>query len=96
MRSLESAGLGYTVVGSTAAAAWGTARMTRDADIVVLLVPDSGEFLAIAASDAAVQQHPAHARGHELICSTAGGGHFVGVEQPLSDMCAVDEPDSRG
>ncbi len=31
------------MVGSTAAAAWGTARMTRDVDIVVLLVPDSGE-----------------------------------------------------
>ena len=35
----------YIVVGSTAAAAWGVARMTRDVDVVVLLAPESGEAL---------------------------------------------------
>lgn len=35
----------WIVVGSTAAAAWGVARMTRDVDIVVLLVPESGEAM---------------------------------------------------
>lgn len=35
----------YIVVGSTAAAAWGVARMTRDVDIVVLLGSDSAETM---------------------------------------------------
>ncbi len=33
------------MVGSTAAAAWGVPRMTRDVDVVVLLAPESGETL---------------------------------------------------
>ena len=33
------------MVGSTAAAAWGVARMTRDVDIVVLLTPEDGEAM---------------------------------------------------
>ncbi len=41
------------MVGSTAAAAWGVARMTRDVDIVVLMAPESGEdlFQALRADD---------------------------------------------
>lgn len=34
--TLESADLSYIVVGSTAAAAWGVARTTRDVDVVVM------------------------------------------------------------
>ena len=48
MRALETASVDYIVVGSTAAAAWGVARMTRDVDIVVLLAPDSGEAMLAA------------------------------------------------
>lgn len=35
VRARESAGLDYIVVGSAAVAAWGTAWMTRDVDIVL-------------------------------------------------------------
>jgi hypothetical protein len=35
--TLERAEVGYVVVGSTAAAAWGVARTTRDIDMVVVL-----------------------------------------------------------
>lgn len=43
--TLESSGIGYVVVGSAAAAAWGVARATRDIDIVVVV--DSGELDAV-------------------------------------------------
>ena len=35
--TLEHSDVGYVVVGSTAAAAWGVARTTRDIDMVVVL-----------------------------------------------------------
>jgi len=38
--TLEQSHISYVVVGSTAAAAWGVARTTRDIDIVVVLDPD--------------------------------------------------------
>jgi len=38
--TLEHSAIGYVVVGSTAAAAWGVARATRDIDIVVVLDAD--------------------------------------------------------
>jgi hypothetical protein len=40
VETLEHSGVGYVVVGSTAAAAWGVARTTRDIDIVVVLGAD--------------------------------------------------------
>lgn len=42
---LETSRVDYIVVGSTAAAAWGVARMTRDVDVVVLLAPDAGHTM---------------------------------------------------
>lgn len=43
--SLESVGAEYVVVGSTAAAAWGVARATRDVDLVALIEPESAQAL---------------------------------------------------
>ena len=48
VRALEAADVDYIVVGSTAAAAWGVARMTRDVDIVVLVAPETGETMLAA------------------------------------------------
>jgi tRNA nucleotidyltransferase (CCA-adding enzyme) len=38
--TLEGSEIDYVVVGSTAAAAWGVARSTRDIDIVVVVDAD--------------------------------------------------------
>lgn len=43
--ALERIEVGYVVVGSTAAAAWGVARATRDIDIVVMVDPDQLEVV---------------------------------------------------
>lgn len=37
LRAIEEAGIDYVVVGSSAAAAWGVVRMTRDVDVVLLI-----------------------------------------------------------
>lgn len=43
--TLEQSQIGYVVVGSTAAAAWGVARATRDIDIVVMVDADQLEIV---------------------------------------------------
>lgn len=46
LAALEAADTEYVIVGSTAAAAWGVARMTRDVDLVAMLSQrDIGLFL---------------------------------------------------
>ncbi len=46
--ALEDADVDYVVVGSTAAAAWGVARATRDVDLVVVLDTDQLDTLLTA------------------------------------------------
>jgi hypothetical protein len=46
--ALDDLGIPHAVVGSTAAAAWGVVRMTRDVDIVVMAAVESGEALVDA------------------------------------------------
>ena len=45
VHALERIQVGYVVVGSTAAAAWGVARATRDIDIVVMVSADQLEIV---------------------------------------------------
>lgn len=45
-RALDGAGIRYVVVGSTAAAAWGVLRATRDIDVVTLVDGGADELLA--------------------------------------------------
>ena len=46
--ALEASGAGYVIVGSTAAAAWGVARTTRDVDLVATISGDIGRrFLEV-------------------------------------------------
>lgn len=46
--ALEASGAGYVIVGSTAAAAWGVARTTRDVDLVATISGDLGRrFLEV-------------------------------------------------
>lgn len=51
--ALEQTQVGYVVVGSTAAAAWGVARATRDIDIVVMVGTDQLQIVldALVAAD---------------------------------------------
>lgn len=46
--ALERSGIDYVLVGSTAAAAWGVARATRDVDIVVVAEADRLDGLLVA------------------------------------------------
>lgn len=46
--ALDGLGIPYAVVGSTAAAAWGVVRMTRDVDIVVMTAAEPGGALVDA------------------------------------------------
>lgn len=50
--SLDTMQIDYIVVGSTAAAAWGVARTTRDVDLVVMLGSSEVDKLAADLSDA--------------------------------------------
>lgn len=69
--TLEDAAIGYVVVGSTAAAAWGVARATRDVDIVVMVDPEQLD-LVLGALQAAQLYVPVE-RAHE---AAANGGSF--------------------
>ncbi len=46
VQALEAAHVEYVVVGSTASAAWGVVRSTRDVDLVLVLPPDGAAVLA--------------------------------------------------
>ncbi|MCY3948386.1 MAG: hypothetical protein OXF61_04215 [Acidimicrobiaceae bacterium] len=82
----------YIVVGSTAAAAWGAARMTRDVDIVVLLAPDSGETVLEALRESEVYFPESDARR-----AVTSGGSF-NILHPTSggkvDVFAVPSEDA--
>lgn len=71
--TLERTQVGYVVVGSTAAAAWGVARATRDIDIVVMVDADELEQVldALLAADLYVPIEQAHE------AATAGGSFNV-------------------
>jgi len=60
--TLEQSKIGYVVVGSTAAAAWGVARATRDVDIVVMVDADQLDTVltALLAADLYVPLDQAH------------------------------------
>lgn len=51
VRTLESLGIGYMVVGSLASGAYGEPRLTLDIDIVVALQPDQVDALCAAFPD---------------------------------------------
>ena len=80
------------MVGSTAAAAWGAARMTRDVDIVVLLAPDSGETVLEALRESEVYFPESDARR-----AVTSGGSF-NILHPTSggkvDVFAVPSEDA--
>lgn len=85
--ALERAGVEYLVVGSTAAAAWGVARMTRDVDVVALIGPDEVEDVlrALAGDDLYVNSGDARRSvvgGSFNVIHTSSGGKvdiFVSV-----------------
>lgn len=51
VNALENAGAKYMIVGSTAAAAWGVIRSTRDIDLVAVIPTDTSELLIKELSD---------------------------------------------
>lgn len=69
--TLEQAQVGYVVVGSTAAAAWGVARATRDIDIVVMV--DVNQFDTVLDGLMATNLYVPVDRAHEAASS---GGSF--------------------
>jgi len=71
VEALERAGVPYVVVGSTAAAAWGVARTTRDVDLVTVTAPD-GLDVVLAALDASGLYVP----WEEARSASRGGGSF--------------------
>jgi hypothetical protein len=74
--TLEGSEIDYVVVGSTAAAAWGVARSTRDIDIVVVVDTDQLQ-LVLAALQAADLYVPA-----DRAWEAAGAGGSVNVLDP--------------
>lgn len=80
MRALEAAEVSYVVVGSTAAAAWGVARTTRDVDLVAAIGPEDleavlasleGDDLYVNAGDARLAA--AEGGSFNVIHTTSGG-----------------------
>ncbi len=69
--AFETAHVDYLVVGSTAAAAWGVARMTRAVDLVALIRGDQLSVIldALSGTDLYVPTQHAHA-------AAGGGGSF--------------------
>lgn len=91
IRALETADVDYIVVGSTAAAAWGVARMTRDVDLVVLLAPESGEAMIEALQNSGTYLPESDARqavesgGSFNILHPQSGGKVDVFVVPVSD-----------
>ena len=71
VEALDVVGADHVVVGSTAAAAWGTARVTRDIDIVVVVPAASADQLL-----AALDREDIYVPFGEARAALAGGGTF--------------------
>jgi hypothetical protein len=93
LEALERVEVPYLVVGSTAAAAWGVARMTRDVDIVALIGVDdvqalvealAGDDLYLDAGEAA--DAAAGGRSFNVIHPASGGKVDVFVSSSTDDF----------
>jgi hypothetical protein len=69
---LDEVDVPYAVVGSTAAAAWGVVRMTRDVDLVVMASPVRGE----AVVHALVDEPDLYVPAGEADAAVRSGGSF--------------------
>lgn len=88
VEALDDGGVQHVVVGSTAAAAWGVARTTRDIDLVATMsATDVARFLAaIEHTDLYVPEDDAR--------RAAGGGSFNVLHrvQAARSMCSSHHP----